>query len=520
MNLNQLSFKTKIISSFSILIFFFTMITVFLINTQSKLGTLQDEGAGLFKESELIGKILLDVAEVYAVVADAEINHDLKQTKIDLNEVKIKMNENIKLVTEIANTDQEKKWAEEFKTNYMNYVGTFENEMLPELEKSDVLTSVIRNLDGKVDGLRDETLKPLKEFSASMNKESVDSDAIFDSTFKHGVTVSLSLSVVVTLLALVFAFVMTNKISASLQSVKTELVKAFDLIEANSSKVAKAAEDLSESTTEQASAIQETSSSMEEMNSMIKKTADSAGESMKLSKSSTENTNKGRRTSEVLIQSVDEIEHGNKMILDEVQRSNEKIGEIVDLINEISTKTKVINDIVFQTKLLSFNASVEAARAGEQGKGFAVVAEEVGNLAEMSGKAATEISAMLDNSTQRVKLVIDETRKGVDGIMQKGNETVKKGIMIANETAKILSIIGEDVKLVDANITEISVASDEQSKGAGQVAQALHQLNQSTQTNSGLSQDLFSYSKELLEQTDILKISVIELEKVIEGKAA
>ena len=58
---------------------------------------------------------------------------------------------------------------------------------------------------------------------------------------------------------------------------------------------------------------------------------------------------------------------------------------------QIKDKVNIINDIVFQTKLLSFNASVEAARAGENGKGFAVVAEEVGNLASVSGKAANEI---------------------------------------------------------------------------------------------------------------------------------
>jgi methyl-accepting chemotaxis protein len=78
--------------------------------------------------------------------------------------------------------------------------------------------------------------------------------------------------------------------------------------------------------------------------------------------------------------------------MNQINYSNEQMSEIVKVIQEIETKTKVINDIVFQTKLLSFNASVEAARAGEQGKGFAVVAEEVGNLAQMSGNAAKEIS--------------------------------------------------------------------------------------------------------------------------------
>ena len=65
------------------------------------------------------------------------------------------------------------------------------------------------------------------------------------------------------------------------------------------------------------------------------------------------------------------------------------------IIQEIEDKTKAIDEIVFQTKLLSFNASVEAERAGEHGRGFSVVAQEVGNLAQLSGKSAAEINEIL-----------------------------------------------------------------------------------------------------------------------------
>ena len=74
--------------------------------------------------------------------------------------------------------------------------------------------------------------------------------------------------------------------------------------------------------------------------------------------------------------------------------------------------------IVFQTKLLSFNASVEAARAGEYGKGFSVVAEEVGNLAQMSGIAAKDISALLQSSVKKVEQIATESKTKIDRLVQ------------------------------------------------------------------------------------------------------
>ena len=108
---------------------------------------------------------------------------------------------------------------------------------------------------------------------------------------------------------------------------------------------------------------------------------------------------------------VQDIHSGNEEMVKQVNNSNEEVEKIISIIKTIGDRTKVINDIVFQTKLLSFNASVEAARAGEMGKGFSVVAEEVGNLAKMSGDAAQEISAILDDSITTVHSIIERTKE-------------------------------------------------------------------------------------------------------------
>jgi methyl-accepting chemotaxis protein len=99
-----------------------------------------------------------------------------------------------------------------------------------------------------------------------------------------------------------------------------------------------------------------------------------------------------------------EIAISNQEFFEEINASNEELRIIINIISDISEKTKVINDIVFQTRLLSFNASVEAARAGEHGKGFAVVAEEIGKLASVSGNSAKEINDILGHATTQVEL--------------------------------------------------------------------------------------------------------------------
>lgn len=165
--------------------------------------------------------------------------------------------------------------------------------------------------------------------------------------------------------------------------------------------------------TAQASAIQETASTLDEVSQMVKMSAANAANSVSTSTTSEKNANNGKAVVQRVVNAMNDIKDSNQEILKSTSEGNQRISEIVKVINEISEKTKVINDIVFQTKLLSFNASVEAARAGEHGKGFAVVAEEVGNLAQMSGKAAEEISSILGESISKVEGIVTDSQSSI-----------------------------------------------------------------------------------------------------------
>ena len=102
---------------------------------------------------------------------------------------------------------------------------------------------------------------------------------------------------------------------------------------------------------------------------MVTKSAENAKRSREVATTSLTTANHGKVSVEKMIEAIEDINRSNNHIVEQINQSNGKITEIVKVISEIGSKTKVINDIVFQTKLLSFNASVEAARAGEHGKG-------------------------------------------------------------------------------------------------------------------------------------------------------
>ncbi|MBF0205734.1 MAG: hypothetical protein HQK53_02485 [Oligoflexia bacterium] len=125
----------------------------------------------------------------------------------------------------------------------------------------------------------------------------------------------------------------------------------------------------------------------------------------------------GRETQQIVNKMLDKTEEGkNIMVLvvsavEAIESANQQLNNIIEIFRGIFSKAGVINEIVFETKILSFNAAIEAARAGEEGRGFAVVAEEVGYLAKKSGEAALEITNMLEESKNKVFQIIENIHK-------------------------------------------------------------------------------------------------------------
>ena len=285
----------------------------------------------------------------------------------------------------------------------------------------------------------------------------------------------------ITFIVLLYQLYSREKRLSNIESIMHDLEKANRVILGTSDQILNTNRELEEGSLEQSESLHETASALDEINAMAAKSASNCESSITVSKECVNASTKGKEAVVNLQSSFSKIKEGNITFSNYITESNNKILEISNVIKEINAKTKVINDIVFQTKLLSFNASVEAARAGEHGKGFAVVAEEIGNLANLSGTAADEISKMLEDSNTRVDSIVEESQQAVEKIGLDSEESIKLGERAVKLCGDSLDEIGMRIDEVNRSVYEISAASNEQRQGVEEITHAVNLLNQVNQ---------------------------------------
>lgn len=282
---------------------------------------------------------------------------------------------------------------------------------------------------------------------------------------------------VLLLLSLGVALLITRSVTGQITRAVGDLSGSSNQISAASRQLARSSQDIASGAIEQASSIEETSSSMEELASMVKQNAVNAKAASILADKTAEVSDSGHVHMESMLGSMRSINQGSAQI--------KKI-------------MKVIDDIAFQTNILSLNAAVEAARAGEAGMGFAVVADEVKNLANRSAAAARETAEMIETSIERTS----------------------EGLALAEKLAEVFRDIRSNAGKLAEMSREVETASSQQDVGIEQVNKAILQFDQVVQANAASSEETASAATELQSQVQALNELVGLMLRIVTRKSA
>ncbi|MEM8571270.1 MAG: CHASE3 domain-containing protein [Pseudomonadota bacterium] len=234
-----------------------------------------------------------------------------------------------------------------------------------------------------------------------------------------------------------------------------------ELVTENAHAISGDAESLSSKASHQAASLEETAAAIEELTSTIRANAKNTEEAQKLSSQSSKLAADGVVMVKEAVEAMDRIQEGSK-----------KVGEIIDLIDNIS----------FQTNLLALNASVEAARAGPAGAGFSVVATEVRALAHRASDASTSIRELI----------------GTNG------DTITEGVELINRVGTSFETIDGSVKEVADVVAEISSATSEQSVGATEISVAVSSIDKVTQENASVAEKSADGARTMLQAAEDL----------------
>jgi methyl-accepting chemotaxis protein len=326
----------------------------------------------------------------------------------------------------------------------------------------------------------DQTLPALKQVQGLLHKLKDEAKShimtdkvLLDTAGNTQFTVALMAAIAV-VVGLLLSFLITRSICRVLKRITQNMGQSAEQVAAASYQVSSASQGLADMASGQAANLEETSASLEEMADMTRQNASNADEADGLMKEASQVVTQANRS------------------MDDLKNAMERINQASQ---ETSKIIKTIDEIAFQTNLLALNAAVEAARAGEHGAGFAVVADEVRSLAMRAAEAA----------------------RNTTGLIEGNIENIKRGSRLVGDTDTAFRQVEESAVKVAELVGEIAAASQEQSKGIGQLNHGATEMDSVCQNVASNAEESAASSEELSGQAEHLNEMVQELSAMVGG---